>query len=115
MWALANWPTVGRFCAGHGDMGAGIADVLSAEPDFHGKVLVGQSAEAGGVVVDEEAIGAIGDPGISKAGSTVVVTVVKVSEAELGVGYIVVLGHHSNRNNGKQREENGLFHSIVSY
>ena len=71
--------------------------------------------KARGVVIDEEAVGAIGDPRIGEAGSTVVIAVVEVSEAELGVGDVIVLGHHSNRNNGKQREKNGLFHSIVSY
>ena len=47
---------IGGFGGADIHLGAGIGDILPAKAYLHGIILVGQAAEAGRVVIDEEAV-----------------------------------------------------------
>src|ERR1700749_255898 len=70
-----------------------IVDEAAAYTRLHGKVLVGQTGEGCRVIVDEVAVGAVGDPGIAHPGRSVVIIIFQVSYTELRVRGKVSLCH----------------------
>src|SRR5579872_3625285 len=82
--------------------GAGVVDEAAADAGLHGKILVGEAGEGGGVVIDKEPVGPVSDAGVGQSRGTVIKIILQVSYPHLRIRGKVSLGHYPERRHREQ-------------